>query len=224
LDVVSFRLEELGLTHIKNRGVILRNIANGQDITPLRVLAEAIEPYKIYKRNNGGLMYKSYSPFTLMADAASSDAKGARIFNTIVTRYTAKPEKTDLAELRYMLTVWQDNHEDFKVIAKNSPVLKQLEGLSASLSKVATVGLDAITSSSLSKNTYLEKSNYLKSVKDSSVAKSYSDKTFEDGRCEIMIIDGVQSLLDMTNRDAATDRIAAEKAAAEKNKAQASAH
>ena len=123
-----------------------------------------------------------------------------------------------------MLTVWQDNHEDFKVIAKNSPVLKQLEGLSASLSKVATVGLDAITSSSLSKNTYLEKSNYLKSVKDSSVAKSYSDKTFEDGRCEIMIIDGVQSLLDMTNRDAATDRIAAEKAAAEKNKAQASSH
>ena len=39
-----------------------------------------------------------------------------------------------------------------------------------------------------------------------------------------MIIDGVQTLLDMTNRDAANDRIASEKAAEEKAKTKTSGH
>ncbi len=218
LEVVSFRLEELGLTHLKNKDMILRTIANGGDIAPLKILSEVIEPYKGYTRNNGGLMYKSYSPYTLMADAASSDARSARIFRTLVKEYEASPTQEELAEIKGWLTLWKDNHSDFLKVMKGSPLLKQLENISSSLSAVSALGLEAVGKSSSSEKWYSEKTGFIQSVKDSSAAKRASDATFEDGRCEIMVLDAVQTLVDMTNRELADKRKADEKAAAEKKR------
>jgi hexosaminidase len=224
LDVVSFRLEELGLTHIKNKDVLLRNIANGGDITALRTLADVIEPYKVYTRNNGGLTYKSYSPYTLMADATSADAPSARRFRKLVADYSANPTPENKEEIKKWLTLWKDNHTGFLKAMNNSPVLKQLENLSSNLSAVSSVGLEALDKSSSDENWYNEKTNFVKSIKDSSVAKSHSDKTFEDGRCEIMILDAVQLLVDGTNKELSAKRTEAETAEAEKKrKAEASA-
>jgi hexosaminidase len=218
LEVTSFRLEELGLTHIKNRDVFLRNIANGGDIASLRILCNVIEPYKTYTRNNGGLMYKSYSPYTLMADAASADAKDARIFRGLVKRYTANPTKEDLEEIKKWLTIWRDNHTEFLKVMNGSPVLKQLEKLSSNLSDVSTLGLEAADKSSSDESWYNEKTAIVKAIRDSSIAKSRSDKTFEDGRCEIMILDAIQSLVDNTNKELSNKRIEVEKAEAEKKR------
>jgi hexosaminidase len=218
LEVVSFRLEELGLTHIKNKDMILRNIANGGDIQALKVLSEVIEPYKVYTRNNGGLMYKSYSPFTLMADATSSDAKSARIFNKQVDRYYEKPTKEDLNGIKTSLTGWKENHQAFLKTMEGSPVLKQLENISSELSKVSAIGLEALEKSSSSESWYNEKTAAIKAIKDSSTAKRMSDKTFVDGRCEIMILEAVQKLVDMTNRELADKRREAERMAAEEKK------
>ena len=216
LEVTSFRLEELGLTHIKNKDVLLRNLANGGDIHALKILSNVIEPYKVYTRNNGGLMYKSYSPYTLMADAASSDAKSARVFRNLVARYNVTPTKEDLEEVKKMLTIWKDNHAEFLKVMKGSSVLKQLENISANVSALSVVGLDALEKTSSSESWYNEKTAFIKSVKDSSHAKQMSDKTFEDGRCEIMIIYAIQSLVDNTNKDLSNKRIAKEKEEAEK--------
>ncbi len=218
LEVVSFRLEELGLTHLKNKDVILRNIANGGDITALKVLSEVIEPYKVYRRNNGGLMYKSYSPFTLMADATSADARSARLFRTLVKHYEEKPSRESLEEIKKWLTLWRDNHTEFLKVMNNSPVLKQLESISAELSTISVVGLEAVAKSSSSESWYKEKTALIQAVKDSSIAKSESDKTFKDGRCEITILDAVQTLVDMTNRELAEKRKEAERIAAEEKK------
>lgn len=216
LEVTSFRLEELGLTHIKNKDVLLRNLANGGDIHALKVLSNVVEPYKVYTRNNGGLMYKSYSPYTLMADAASSDAKSARVFRNLVARYNVNPTKEDLEGIKKMLTVWKDNHAEFLKVMKGSPVLKQLEDISANVSALSIVGLEALEKSSSSESWYNEKTALIKAIKDSSYAKQMSDKTFEDGRCEIMIIYAIQSLVDNTNKDLSNKRTAKEKEEAEK--------
>ncbi len=218
LEVVSFRLDELGLTHIKNKDVILRNLANGGNIHALRILADVIEPYKVYTRNNGGLMYKSYSPFTLMADATSSDAKGARVFRKQVERYVASPTAEDKEEMKKSLAQWKDNHTAFLKLMKGSPVLKQLEKLSSNVSDVSSIGLEAIEKSSSDESWYNEKTAFIKAVKDSSVAKQHSDKTFEDGRCEIKILDAIQTLVDNTNKDLSNKRITTEKEAEEKKR------
>ena len=218
LEQISFRLEELGLTHIKNKEMILRNIANGGDISSLKVLSEVIEPYKIYTRNNGGLMYKSYSPYTLMADAASSDARSARIFRKLVERYAVSKSKEDEQAIKQWLTLWKNNHSAFLDVMKGSPVLKQLENLSASLASVSAVGLEALEKSSSSESWYKEKTAIVQAVKDSSAARRGSDKTFEDGRCEIMILDAVQTLVDLTNKELADQRKEEEKIAAEKKR------
>ncbi|HWZ22680.1 MAG TPA: family 20 glycosylhydrolase, partial [Cytophagaceae bacterium] len=216
LEVTSFRLEELGLTHIKNKDVLLRNLANGDNIHALKILSNVIEPYKVYTRNNGGLMYKSYSPYTLMADATSSDAKSARIFRTLVERYSTNPTNEDLEEIEKMLTIWKNNHTDFLIVMKGSPVLKQLENISSNVSALSVVGLEALEKSSSEETWYNEKTAFIKSVKDSSHAKQMSNKTFEDGRCEIMIIYAIQRLVDNTNKDLSNKRIAKEKEEAEK--------
>ena len=87
LKTVSFRLEELGLTHIKNKEVILRNIANNQNIEALNEFSNVCEPLKKYSRNKGGTEYQMYSPFTLFADACAPDAINALAFNAVVNQY-----------------------------------------------------------------------------------------------------------------------------------------
>ena len=77
LDAVSMNLEEFGLTHIKNRKVILRSLTDGQDFSALEDLARICEPLKMYKRNEGGIEYKTFSPFRLFADACVVDAEDA---------------------------------------------------------------------------------------------------------------------------------------------------
>ncbi|HVD99718.1 MAG TPA: family 20 glycosylhydrolase [Cytophagaceae bacterium] len=206
LEVVSQHLEELGLTHIKNREVLLRNIANGGDIRSLQVLAEVVEPYKVYKRNNGGLMYKSYSPYTLMADAAAADARAARIFRKLVVNYSEKKSDTDKEQLRQWLVLWKNNHTEFLKVMQHSPVLRQLENLSSSLSAASAIGLEALDKNSSSENWYAEKTAVLNAIKDSTAARQVSDKTMEDGRCELMIVDAVQTLVDMTNKEQADKR------------------
>jgi len=90
LETISFRLEELGITHIRNRDVILRNITSNQNIEALVKLTKVYEPLKIYTRNKGGVEYKTYSPFTLFADACTADASEAIIFNNLVNKYLSE--------------------------------------------------------------------------------------------------------------------------------------
>ncbi|HXA01067.1 MAG TPA: family 20 glycosylhydrolase, partial [Cytophagaceae bacterium] len=215
LEIVSVRLEELGLCHIKNRDVILRNLANGGDISALKILVEVIEPYKEYTRDPRGYLYKTYSPYTLMADAASADASSARIFRNRVFSYLQNPNENDFAALNSALFKWRDNHDGFLVTMKVSPVLKNMEGLSKKLSVISSIGLEALDfigkKSAASQIWYDKNSEVIKSIKDDTEAKKNSNKIFEDERTEIMIVDAVQDLVDAANPEAAKKRREKEK-------------
>ncbi len=136
LDVINYKLEGLGINHIKNKAVILRNLSNNEDISALNVLSNVCEPLKIYSRNKGGTEYKTYSPFTLFADACNVDAKGALRFKKRVTNFITNPNTTNKLELIALLDVWSKNHDSFKTLTKN-PKLQPLEPLSFNLSEVA---------------------------------------------------------------------------------------
>ena len=142
LKVVSHQLEELGITHLSSRAVILRNMSNNHHTEALEVLADVCEPLKMYSRNAGGTEYKTFSPFTLFADACTSDAKATDEFKREVARFLETPNdsvtQANFEGVLYYLRKWSKNHAKFTRIPSN-PKLKPLEALSQNLSDLSKI-------------------------------------------------------------------------------------
>ena len=144
LKIINYQLEELGINHIRNKAVILRKISKNEAIKSLDVLSKICEPLKIYSRNKGGTEYKTFSPFTLFADACSADAEDAIEFSKAVSLYISDESKENLYAINNFLTLWIENHEDFISINKN-PNIAPLEPLSRNLSYASKILFEAIT-------------------------------------------------------------------------------
>jgi hexosaminidase len=136
LEYINFRLEELGITQIRNRDVILRNITNNQPTESLEILTKVCEPMKIYSRNAGGTEYKTYSPFTLFADACTVDAVDGFAFNNAVTNFLNNQSAENTAAVIHFLELWIANYNDFKALQK-SPILNDIEPLYSNLATVS---------------------------------------------------------------------------------------
>jgi hexosaminidase len=137
LDVVSFRLEELGLTHIRNKAVILRNIANNQSIKSLSEFSNVCEPLKGYKRNKGGTEYQMYSPFTLFADACTPDAKDALAFDDAVNQYLANKSPENKAKVAAYLNKWIAVNKGLNELSSNAPLVQPILPLAKKLNNVS---------------------------------------------------------------------------------------
>lgn len=133
LEVISFRLEELGITHIRNKDVILRNIANNQEINLLNDFSNVCEPLKGYTRNKGGTEYQMYSPFTLFADACSPDAKDALAFDDAVTQYLANKTPENKAKVAAFFNKWIAVNKGLVELGANAPLIQPLLPLSKNL-------------------------------------------------------------------------------------------
>ena len=137
LKTVSFRLEELGLTHIKNKEVILRNIANNQNIEALNAFSNVCEPLKKYSRNKGGTEYQMYSPFTLFADACTPDASDALAFRTVVDNYLANKSAENKAKVLDYLSKWITLNKSLIALGNNAPLVQPILPLAKSLSALS---------------------------------------------------------------------------------------
>lgn len=137
LEVISFRLEELGLTHIRNKAVILRNIANNQNIKSLNEFTNVCEPLKGYKRNKGGTEYQMYSPFTLFADACGPDAKDSLAFDEAVSQYLANKTPENKAKLVAFFNKWIAVNKGLIELSANAPLVQAILPLSKSLTDVS---------------------------------------------------------------------------------------
>lgn len=144
LKTVSFRLEELGLTHIKNREVILRNIANNQNIDALYEFSNICEPLKKYSRNKGGTEYQMYSPFTLFADACVPDASEALEFESAVNHYLENKNSENQALLSHFLKKWVATNTNLINLSSKAPLIQPILPLSKSLSQLSETLLMSI--------------------------------------------------------------------------------
>lgn len=153
LRVINYQLEEIGINHIRNKDVILRNISRNEDIKSLKILSRVCEPLKIYSRNEGGTEYKSFSPFTLFADACTADAEDAFKFNKNVSLFIAGDKEESKTEITKLLRLWKENHKDFTAINKN-PNTKRLEPLSRHLSDTSKLLLNALSDKKITELQY----------------------------------------------------------------------
>ncbi|MBG6187613.1 beta-N-acetylhexosaminidase [Flavobacterium sp. CAN_S2] len=137
LKTISFRLEELGITHIRNKEVILRNISNNQDTRALNDFSNLCEPLKNYKRNGGGKKYRMHSPLTLFADACNADASEAIDFNVAVNAYLADKSKENKVVITDFFKKWIAMNSDLIALSSNAPLVQPFLPLSQSLSDVS---------------------------------------------------------------------------------------
>ena len=137
LKTISFRLEELGITHLRNKEVILRNIGNNQDTRVLNDFSNLCEPLKNYKRNGGGKKYRMHSPLTLFADACNADASEALDFNLAVKAYLADKSKENKVMVTDFFKKWIALNSNLIALSANAPLVQPLLPLSKNLRNIA---------------------------------------------------------------------------------------
>jgi len=135
--MISFRLEELGITHLKNKEVILRNISNNQKTAALNDFSNVCEPLKNYTRNGGGKKYSMHSPLTLFADACTADASDATDFNTAVNKYLKNKNLENQTVVTNFFKNWIVMNADLIALSANAPLVQPLLPLSKSLSDLS---------------------------------------------------------------------------------------
>ncbi len=148
LETVSVNLEELGITHIRNVDVILRNITNNQSISSLKTLTKIAEPIKIYTRNEGGTEYKTFSPFSLFADACTADAPDSFKFRKALTEFVKKNDKKSILKLNKYFDKWINGYESFNKLKMN-PKLNNIKPLFENLASISQIYKEAIANKSL---------------------------------------------------------------------------
>ncbi|MBQ4822720.1 family 20 glycosylhydrolase [Aquimarina sp. MMG016] len=143
LNAINLDLEQLGITHKRNRDVVLRNIVKTDNISAIAELTKVCEPLKKYTRNKDGLEYRSYSPFTLFADACTSDASDAKAFNILADKLAhQKTGGKTIIEISNYLQKWSLLYaeiEDF-----DNPIINEIKPLAENLSAISFILIDFI--------------------------------------------------------------------------------
>jgi len=192
LDQISLLLEGLGSTHMRNKQVLLRRLANSYDTKALEVLVDVIEPLKIYQRNEKGKMYNVFSPYTKIADVATPDQQVAREFRKNVSAYCKTPNAGLEKNITDHLKLWKANHPAFLEAVKRSPELGEAVILSENLAKISEVGLQAIS--------------YLKThrtpsadwkVKSLEITKNAKQ---QGGRCDLQVVTAIEELVNTVKK------------------------
>src|SRR5205823_6326668 len=145
LSVISRQLEELGLTHERNYGMLLRRLAASENIGPLRTLASIIEPVKEYRRYQVRPQ-TMLSPLTGLVDAARPDSETARQFASNVNAFLSDAPRFALyrPDLEHTLAEWQSASRALGPITDRSPALQEARPLVNNLSAIAEAGLEAM--------------------------------------------------------------------------------
>ncbi|ULQ54138.1 beta-N-acetylhexosaminidase [Flavihumibacter fluvii] len=188
LEKIDLYLEGLGTTQLKNKGMLMRRLANGYNTHALEVLVDVIEPLKIYERNEGDTMYTVFSPYTKIADVATPDQKVARLFRNNVSRYCKAKDPKMVPGLKNQMELWKNNDTAFRALIRQSPVLQEAENLSANLAQIATIGLEALQYIVAKKSPPKDwKANCLQITKQ---AKE------QGGRCELQVVTAIEELVE----------------------------
>src|SRR5438132_9535702 len=146
LSVISRQLEELGLTHERNYGMLLRRLVASENTAPLRTLASIIEPVKEYHRYQMRPQ-TMLSPLTGLVDTARPDSETARQFASNVDALLSDAPRFELyrPDLEHTMTEWQTASRALAPMFDRSPALQEARPLANNLAAIAAAGLEAMS-------------------------------------------------------------------------------
>ncbi len=143
LDRISDSLTWRGVTHQSNYAAMLQRLAPTAPLDALRTLGDAVQPLGIDGRE-GHHAYNQETPLNRLVDAARAESVRVRRLEEGVARYLASPNLSDEAAIRRELETWRDNHSRLESSLTASYLLKEAAPLSADLSRLGTMGLEAL--------------------------------------------------------------------------------
>jgi hexosaminidase len=149
LEELSWRLRWVGLNHESNYVSMLHRLAGTDDVAPLRILADVVEPTKDYTRIEVFPQPPvKRTPLNRLVDAARPESTVARQFAELVDTYLQSGSKDSAAEaqIRASLIKWRDNDANLQPVLDRSFILAEDKPLSQDLAALAAAGLQALDS------------------------------------------------------------------------------
>ncbi len=147
MHAVSLELEFLGLTHNSARELMLQRMAGTADISPLRVLADVVEPVKDYNRwDDAKGPIDFHAPLNQLIDAANPESDSAREFSSLVEKFVQSGYKDQAAEaqIRSSLMLWRNNDAKLHAMLEQSSLLQEDIPISQNLAMLGAAGLQAL--------------------------------------------------------------------------------
>lgn len=130
---LSRYLDQMGLQHESSRRRMLARLAGEHAVEPLATLADVLEPVRFYARTQIRT-YETDTPLNRLVDAVRPES--------LVARHFAALRNDD--EIRTWLELWQGNHARLQPLLADSLPLHEVAPLSEDLSRLASVGLEAL--------------------------------------------------------------------------------
>ena len=146
LAVESLRLEALGLTHISQEGVSLRQLAGTRRIDPLVILASVLEPVTFNERAH--MQHPNQlTPLNQLIDALPPDPPSRHNFELLVNAYLQDPatQSQKEAELVARFEAWIAAEPGILGLMAVSPTLARAEPRAEQLAALGTIGLEAVS-------------------------------------------------------------------------------
>lgn len=144
---LSWRLDELGLTHNSYYVPMLQRVAGQSDISMLRILGDLAEPLKEYAREEpGNPLVDSATPLNRLVDAIRPESEVARRFAEDVQKFIASqcqdPPRRDA--IVSALRQWRDTSSKEKRASPTSFLVSELAPVFDKLAALSTAGLESI--------------------------------------------------------------------------------
>ncbi len=146
LDVESLRLEALGLTHISQEAVSLRQLARSEQIEPLHTLASVLEPVTFHDRAH--MQHPNQlTPLNQLVDGIPADPPSRHNLELLVRAYLRDPTNRlkEESELTTNFKAWITAEPGILRLMAASPILAKAESRAQQLTALGTVGIEAIS-------------------------------------------------------------------------------
>ncbi|SDC68814.1 beta-N-acetylhexosaminidase [Williamwhitmania taraxaci] len=190
LNIISIQLEETGLTHIKNREMMMRRLCNSYDVEPLRILLDAVEPREGYKRHGSKPRYNTESPLSRAVDIALPDAPDAIRFRLTLKDYLQIKSQNSYLTLTEMLNQWALCYGRVSNLAANNVALQELLPLASNLTQIANIAQPLLPMIQSGKTITAEEADAIKTqVKE--LAKPVGELEVAIGESVGMIVDAL---------------------------------
>jgi hexosaminidase len=146
LDAQSLRLEAFALTHISQEAVSLRELAGSEQIEPLPILASVLEPVSFHERAH--IEHPNQlTPLNQLIDALPPDPPSRHNLEVLVRAYLQDPPTRfeEEAELTANFKAWIGAEPGILRFMARSPTLALAESRAQQLTRLGTVGMEAIS-------------------------------------------------------------------------------